>query len=120
MVLQSEDGKLSNVLRDFKKFTAKTILDTIQTELESRRVWMLERFKKATQTHSRNKNYQFWRFENHPKEIYSSKFLWTKINYIHENPVKAGWVRKAEDYMYSSASDYVSNCGLIDVTLAVK
>ncbi|MEM6721815.1 MAG: transposase [Bacteroidota bacterium] len=118
MVLQSKDGKLSEVLRDFKKFTAKNILDTIQTEPESRRVWMLERFKKATQTHSRNKNYQFWRFGNHPKEIYSSKFMWTKINYIHKNPVKAGLVRRAEDYIYSSASNYILNSGLIDVTLA--
>jgi REP element-mobilizing transposase RayT len=120
MVVQSQDGKLSDVMRDFKKFTARSILNNIQTEPESRRVWMLERFKKATETHSRNKNYQFWKFGNHPKEIYSSKFMWTKINYIHKNPVKAGIVRKAEAYIYSSASNYVLNHGLVDVKLATK
>jgi REP element-mobilizing transposase RayT len=59
-IVQSKDGKLSDLIRDFKKFTAKTILEKIQFELESRREWMLERFKLATESHSRNKNYQFW------------------------------------------------------------
>ena len=45
MIIQSNDGKLSDLIRDFKKFTSKTILDKIQTEPESRREWMLERFK---------------------------------------------------------------------------
>lgn len=54
MIVQSKDGKLSDLIRDFKKFTATTILNKIQTEPESRREWMLERFKLATATHSRN------------------------------------------------------------------
>ena len=29
MIVQSNDGELSNLLRDFKKFTSKTILDKI-------------------------------------------------------------------------------------------
>ena len=43
---------------------------------------MLERFKKATETHSRNSNYQFWQYENHAVEIYSHKFMWSKLDYI--------------------------------------
>ena len=54
LIIQSSDGKLSDLIRDFKKFTAKNILESIQNEPESRREWMLERFKKATETHSRN------------------------------------------------------------------
>jgi REP element-mobilizing transposase RayT len=42
LIVQSKDGKLSDLIRDFKKFTAKTILEKIQTEPESRREWMLE------------------------------------------------------------------------------
>ena len=57
MIVQSEDGKLSDLIRDFKKFTAKSILDKIQNEPESRREWMLERFNLATETHSRNNNF---------------------------------------------------------------
>ena len=117
LIIQSEDGKLSDLIRDFKKFTAKTILDKIQTEPESRRDWMLERFKLATETHSRNKNYQFWQLSNHAEEIYSEKFMWSKIDYIHFNPVRAGLVSSPQDYIYSSASNYVNGKGIIDVEI---
>ena len=117
LIIQSKDGKLSDVLRDFKKYTAKTILEKIQQEPESRRQWMLERFKLATKSHSRNKNYQFWQYGNHAEEIYSEKFMWSKIDYIHFNPVRSGIVSHPQDYMYSSASNYVNNTGIIDVEL---
>lgn len=107
LVVQSEEGELSALVRDFKKFTAKTILEKIQSEPESRSEWMLVRFKKATESHSRNKNYQFWQYGNHAEEIYSEKFMWSKLDYIHLNPVKAGIVEQASDYVYSSASNYV-------------
>jgi REP element-mobilizing transposase RayT len=45
MVIQSSEGKLSDLIRDFKKFTARAILIKIETEPESRREWMLERFE---------------------------------------------------------------------------
>ena len=47
LIVQSKTAKLSDLIRDFKKFTATNILEKIQTEPESRREWMLERFKKA-------------------------------------------------------------------------
>ncbi len=78
LILQSEEGKLSELVRDFKKFTAKSILDKIQSEPESRREWMLERFQKATESHSRNKNHQFWQYSNHAEEIYTQEFMWNK------------------------------------------
>ena len=118
MIIQSNDGKLSNLIRDFKKFTAKAILEKIQTEPESRREWMLERFAKATESHSRNKKYQFWQYGNHPEEIYSAKFMWSKLDYIHLNPVRAGILEKASEYIYSSASNYVHDKGLITIEKA--
>lgn len=117
LIIQAEDENLSDILRDFKKFTSNTILKMIQTEPESRRKWMLDRFKNATKSHTRNKNYQFWKYGNHAEEIYSEKFLWSKLDYIHLNPVKAGIVNKAQNYIYSSASNYVNGKGLLDVTL---
>jgi len=117
-IVQSKDGKLSDLIRDFKKFTAKTILDKIQTEPESRREWMLERFKLATESHSRNKNFQFWQYGNHPEEIYTNKFMWSKLDYIHLNPIRAGIVAKASHYIYSSASNYVNDCGLLTIEKA--
>ena len=118
MIVQSEQGELSDLLRDFKKFTAKTILEKIQTEPESRREWMLERFRLATESHIRNKNFQFWQYGNHPEEIYTNKFMWSKLDYIHLNPIRAGIVSKASEYIYSSVSNYVHDSGLIVITKA--
>lgn len=118
LIVQSKDAKLSDLIRDFKKYTAKNILETIQSEPESRREWMLERFKKATETHGRNKAYQFWQYGNHAEEIYTVPFMWDKLNYIHFNPIRAGWVEKAQHYIYSSASNYVLGKGLVNIELA--
>jgi len=79
----------------------------VQSEPESRTEWMLEHFKKATKSHSRNKNYQFWQYGSHAEEIYSEKFMWSKLDYIHLNPVRAGIVEQASVYVYSGASNYV-------------
>jgi len=73
LILQSEDGKLSDLIRDFKKFIAKNVLDKIQNEPESRREWMLDRFAKAAANHTRNKNFQFWQYGNHAEEIYTEE-----------------------------------------------
>lgn len=50
-------------------------------------------------------------------ELYSPAFIVQKMNYIHYNPVEAGIVDKPEEYLYSSAKDYVNarKCGLLDL-----
>ncbi|KAF5296004.1 hypothetical protein FQR65_LT19859 [Abscondita terminalis] len=113
LIIHSKDGKLSDSIRDFKKFTAKTILEKIQAEPESRRDWMLERFKIATESHSRNKNYQFWQYGNHAEEIYSEKFMRSKLDYIHLNLFVLSCV-KASDYIYSSASKLCKTVKVFD------
>lgn len=117
LIIQSQNNNLSDIIRDFKKYAAKAIIKEIKGGRESRREWLLERFAKATETHSRNKTYQFWKYGNHPEEIYSTKFLWTKLDYIHLNPVRAGLVEKASHYKYSSASNYVLEDGLLDISM---
>jgi REP element-mobilizing transposase RayT len=117
LIIQSENEKLSDLIRDFKKFIAKTILDKIQNEPESRREWMLERFAKATESHSRNKKYQFWQYGNHAEEIYSEHFMWSKLDYIHINPIRSGIVEYAENYIYSSASNYINGKGIVNVEI---
>lgn len=58
--------------------------------------------------------YQFWRHDNHPIELWSNRVIWQKINYTHKNPVKAGLVTNAEEYQYSSAIDYADEKGLLE------
>ncbi len=106
LLVNCENEDLSDIVRDFKKFTSKKILETIQNEKESRKRWMLNLFSFEATKHTRNTNYQFWIQDSHPELVYSNKFIKQKILYIHNNPVKAGIVRNPEEYLYSSASNY--------------
>jgi len=106
LLLRSDKAKLSDTIPDFKAHTGREILKAIDLESESRRDWMLNIYEFAAKKHKRNEDYQFWTHENHPELIYSDKFLFQKLNYIHENPSRAGIVEKAEDYLYSSARDF--------------
>ncbi len=115
ILVQSQTGTLSNTIRDFKSYTSKVILSTVENEMESRKEWMMNYFEHAAQAHERNRNYQFWTHENHAEQIYSDKFIRQKLNYIHMNPVRAGIVRKPEEYIYSSASNYAGLESIIDV-----
>ena len=46
IVGSSNENKVSDIWRDFKKFTSKEILRILQTgSAESRREWMLNRFE---------------------------------------------------------------------------
>ena len=109
---------LSEVLRDFKKFTARQILKEIETGgYESRREWMLHRFAYRGNTTTGNREYQFWQSDNHPIEIYSLPVALQKLQYIHDNPVVEGWVSEPADYLYSSASNYFHGKGILEVSL---
>jgi putative transposase len=107
LMAAAKENNLSDILRDFKKFTSKQIITSIQNnEQENRKEWMLSIFKQQGKNNSRNSAYQFWRQDNQPKECYSPQFSVQKLNYIHNNPEEAGIVEKAEDYLYSSARPY--------------
>ncbi len=107
---------LSGIMRDFKKYTSSTIIKAISNNVyESRRNWMLWIFKKAGEKNSNNKNFQFWRQDNHPEELMSNKFKDQKLEYIHNNPVESGLVDNPEDYRYSSGRDYAGGKGLLDI-----
>lgn len=97
---------LSDVIRDFKKFTSKKILETIKEEPESRREWMLDYFQKACQHLKREQNYKVWQDGYHAELVETNWFIKQKVNYIHSNPVKDKIVALPEDYYFSSARNY--------------
>src|SRR5215217_3526420 len=102
MIASAKDENLSDILRDFKKYTSKHIISTIEeNRQESRKGWMLKIFKEQGSLNARNKEYQFWRQDNHPAELYSPEFTAQKIRYVYDNPVRAGIIDKPEDYLYS-------------------
>ncbi len=85
------DFKPQLVLGDFKRFTSKAIVQAIiDNPKESRKDWLLEKFLKAGSASSNVNNYQFWRHDNRPIELWSNKVISEKISYIHKNPVKPG------------------------------
>lgn len=117
LIIRSDAGHLSDTLRDFKRFTAVNIINAIQQQPESRREWILHRFSWNGGQNLRNTTNQFWFQDNRPEQIYSHPFFMQKLNYIHENPVRAGIVDKAEDFVYSSARTIILNKkGLVPIT----
>ncbi|MDR2692220.1 MAG: transposase [Dysgonamonadaceae bacterium] len=117
LLARSATGQLSNTVKEFKSFTAKKILEVLHTEVESRKEWILNLLEFSAKQHKRNEKYQLWTHENHAEIVYGNQFMDSKINYIHENPVRAGIVEKAEDYLYSSAGNYAGLDGVLEVTL---
>ena len=101
-----EHDLLSNVIRDFKTYTSKKIIETIIEYPESRREWMLEYFSNACMHLKRNQKYKVWQDGYHAEKIYSNTFIKQKVNYIHNNPVEEKIVEKPEEYIFSSARNY--------------
>ena len=102
-----EDIKLWQIIRDFKKFTAQKIISVMQKE-ENRR-WILDVMKEAGAKNNANTQYQFWIQDDGAEEIVSEKFFLQKLNYIHQNPVRAEIVTDACGYVWSSARLYERN-----------
>jgi REP element-mobilizing transposase RayT len=89
LLIQAKNNNLSDVLRDFKKFTSQRITNAIANNAsESRKRWMLWLFKQAEDKDTKQSNYQFWQGNNHAELCYSLHFAWQKLTYIHNNPVE--------------------------------
>ena len=112
-----ERSGLSNIIRDFKSFSAKEIIKMIEVSNPERAKWIFTNFSFHSRFNKRNDNYQVWQHGMHPVELESPKFINQKLAYIHLNPVRAGIVDEAGHYVYSSARDYDSKKGLLDIEL---
>ncbi|KOH46731.1 transposase [Sunxiuqinia dokdonensis] len=111
----ADEDVLSDILRDFKKFTSKALVGAIKTEPESRRDWLLNLFWYAGKNNKKIKHYKVWQDGNDAKEIHMTAFLEEKMEYIHNNPVKAEIVANTEEFLYSSARDYAGEKGLVNI-----
>ena len=76
---------------------------------------MLDQLKFYKKHHKSDRELQFWQEGMHPELIQSDKMLKQKIDYIHQNPVKRGYVDEAQHWCYSSARDYLGIKGVISV-----
>lgn len=115
VIWRAAENNLSDIIRDYKTFTSKAITSAIAKEPESRREWLLYMFNFYANKTNTNDIFKVWTGNNHPEAIYTDDFLRTKLNYIHQNPVRAGLVAAPEHYLYSSAANYAGQKGLIDI-----
>ena len=105
-------GDLSKEIHDFKSFTARSIIDLL---VENHSTHFLRQFKLFKKEHKINQEYQFWEEGSHPEMIDDIKMLNQKLDYIHYNPVRRGYVSDPEHWRYSSYIDYHGGSGLLPI-----
>jgi len=77
-------------------------------------VWIMER---AGKKNGNNNDWQFWQQHNKPIEIVNEKMYNEIVWYIHQNPVVAGFVYEAEQWIYSIAKSFYKNDGIIKLAV---
>jgi len=115
----SKKNPLEGIIRDMKSFTSRRIREALENPGmvgESRREWILKMLYNAGKYNSNNDDFQLWQQHNHPIELNTNELIDQKLEYIHLNPVAAGFVDQPESWKYSSARDYASIAkGYIDL-----
>ncbi|MCJ8211703.1 transposase [Mucilaginibacter sp. RS28] len=104
LIISHDESKLPSVLRDFKSFTAKRILELVNDVQESRREWLLYLFRYFANNKKQNSEHVFWQKTSYSIELITPLVFDQKLDYIHHNPVKAMVVSEATSYVYSSAN----------------
>ena len=110
LIVQSD--QLDKDIARLKSHTAKQIVFYLEQNKVKTILDQLAFYKKA---HKSDRAYQFWQEGSHPELISNEAVMRQKIEYIHHNPVKRGYVDKAEYWRYSSARDYSGKQGLLYV-----
>lgn len=103
--IQYEKGSVSDIMRDIKKYSAWDILNEFKRENHFE---LLRLFEKSAQPYP-DQQRKFWMNRFDSQAIDNPGMMRTKLEYIHNNPVKARLVENPEDYKYSSARNYYLN-----------
>ncbi len=108
----AQSERLDQDIARFKSYTARRLLKYLRENGVKQILDQLAFYKKR---HKHDRAYQFWQEGVHPELIQSDEMLRQKIEYIHSNPVKRGYVDEPEHWRYSSARDYAGMPGVLDV-----
>ncbi|OQK17205.1 transposase [Methyloprofundus sedimenti] len=108
----AQSHQLIKDVQRFKSFTARGLIDHLSATGEQTLLQQLAFYKKA---HKQDRDYQVWEEGSHPQLIQNAAILRQKLEYMHLNPVKRGYVDLAEHWRYSSARNYADQSGLIEV-----
>ena len=110
LVVQSQ--QLDRDMTRFKAYTAKQLIQYLDQQRVTQILEQLAFYKKA---HKHDRAYQFWQEGLHAEWIQNDAILRQKVDYIHQNPVKRGYVDRAEHWRYSSARNYLGEVGILEV-----
>jgi putative transposase len=111
LICQAPD--LSKVVQSLKRHTAKAIVQQLEND---RKIWILDLLSFYKKRHKTESEHQVWQEGTHPQQILTDEMLNHKVDYIHDNPVKRGYVSAPEHWIYSSAGDYILNRqGVIEI-----
>ncbi len=118
-IIGTTEKNLEDIVRDMKSYTSTRFKILIkENPQESRKEWMMWMMERAGKKNSNNTDWQFWQQHNKPLEIKDQEMFDKVLNYIHDNPVVAGFVNKPEDWMYSGARDFCGLKGLINLSFS--
>ena len=109
---QGKNQTISDLMRDFKKFTSKRITEKLK---QMNHEDLLAFFSRSAEPYKRQ-IYKVWDEGFFDENIFTQEFLNQKIQYIHYNPVRKSLAKDPEDYYYSSAKNFV---GLKEFALEV-
>lgn len=96
LLCETPKGNLIEIVSSFKRFTTKEIFRIL-------------RLLRGSPSRKKGYKNQIWQRENYPELVESEKFFQQKLYYIHENPVKEGYVDFEENWVYSSARNYYND-----------
>ena len=108
----ARSDNLSRDVGDFKSFTARRIISRLRDVGDSHLLGQLRSLKLNHKTES---THQFWQEGSHPQQIESEAMLRQKLTYIHDNPVRRGYVDDPCHWRYSSARNYARMAALIEI-----
>lgn len=116
LIIRAQEGNPEIVIGRFKEYTSKKLQECIlANNQESRKEWMLWMFERAGAKSSNVKGKQLWQHNNKPIELWSAEVIDQKVDYIHNNPVEAGFVDEPGHWRYSSATDYSGGKGILEI-----
>lgn len=113
MHIVASNDCLRKTIKEFKSFTARSIVDHLRSR---NRFSLLNRLREEKLRHKTESTYQVWQEGSHPQEIIHERMMVQKIKYIYNNPVRRGWVDEPAQWRYSSARDYEGKDGLLSIT----
>ena len=104
---------LAEKIRLFKSYTARQIINYLKKQRADN---LCQKFRINAKESGTKSKFRLWQKGFHPKQIIGDKMMLQKIDYIHKNPVKAGYARKEQEWKYSSIHNYIGQEAPIEIT----